>query len=573
MRRYSGRFSLVVIVATLLGFNFGSRLLLTNDDTRFPVMARDVLVNGHWLLPALPDGTPHLMKPPLVVWLIALASWPGGAVSVRTAVLPSLLEAIGVVLLTYWLGRRLFDPDAGVVAGLTVATTVGVYSMAHSSMPDMAQLVAATGAMAVYVASQFGDKRPWLVALYGIIGVGSLPKGAAGFIPLAIVLVDTITTHGRVGLKRLVSIPGWIVLAALAVPWWIVAAVSGGRARFVQGVVVTDQLLSYFWRPVWGWRTLTEPFVHAVTVLLPWGLLLPFTVRRAFREADPEAARRVRLLLVWLATAFVLVAVSGRQRDRYYLPLCPATALLTGWWYSTLAWRWRARAFAGAWIAVVVGGVGLVTWNTPRFNATTDLRDLRATLARRSVPLFAVDVQDLAVSFNLDRAVVNDRSYRTFAAHAQHGQTGYLIISDRALSAQTIDPCMRRVASGVVTGRPFTVLEPTGCDDASDTGRHGVLRGLHGDHLVPRNDEGATGGPVAPRILERPTGFEPATSSLGSLFHATTCVTVLEKWRTRRSVRCVMTRGDPRDPKERSLEWSLGGLDDMAAPARSLQPA
>jgi len=61
-----GRLALVAAAdAVVLSFNFGSRLLLTNDDTRFPVMARDVLVNRHWLVPALPDGTPHLMKPPL----------------------------------------------------------------------------------------------------------------------------------------------------------------------------------------------------------------------------------------------------------------------------------------------------------------------------------------------------------------------------------------------------------------------------------------------------------------------------------------------------------------------------
>src|SRR5439155_1365183 len=135
----------------------------------------------------------------------------------------ALLEAIAFVLLTYWLGCRLFGPDAGVVAGLAVATTGGIYSMAHSAMPDMAQLVAIMGAMGVYVASGFGDRRTWLVAFYGIIAVGSLAKGAAGFLPLAIVLVDTMTVYGVAGLKRLVSIPGWIVLAALAVPWWVVA--------------------------------------------------------------------------------------------------------------------------------------------------------------------------------------------------------------------------------------------------------------------------------------------------------------------------------------------------------------
>jgi 4-amino-4-deoxy-L-arabinose transferase-like glycosyltransferase len=465
------RLTLVAIVcAGVLSFNFGSRLLLTNDDTRFPVMARDVLLNGHWVLPALPDGTPHLMKPPLDVWLIALASWPAGAVSVPTAVLPSLLEAIGVALLTCWLGRRLFGPDAAVVAALTVVTTVGVYSMAHSSMPDMAQLLAATGAMAVYVASGFGGRQGWLAVFYAVIGLGSLAKGAAGFIPLAIAIVDTIMTDGRAGLKRLVSIPGWIVLAALAVPWWVMAATSGGRARFVHGVVMNDQLLSYFWRPKWSWWTLYEPFVHAVTVLLPWALVLPFAVRQAIRATDPDTRRRLRLLLVWGATAFVLVAISGRQRDRYYLPLCPAAALLIGWWYSTLTWPRRSTVFAVVWVTVAVAGAVLVTVDDARFNATTDLGELQAALAQEPlVPtvLLSVDLQDLALSFNLDRPVVNEKDYKGFEARARKGETRYLLISDRALAAERVDRCVRRVASGVVTRRPFTALDPRRCHDGT----------------------------------------------------------------------------------------------------------
>jgi 4-amino-4-deoxy-L-arabinose transferase-like glycosyltransferase len=458
------RFALVAVLGALvLSFNFGSRLLLTNDDTRFPVLARDVLVNGHWLLPALPDGTTHLVKPPLAVWLIAIASWPTGSVSVRTAVLPSLLAAIGVVLLTYSLGRRLFGPDPGVVGGLTVATMVGIYEMAHSSMPDMAQLAAGTGAIAVYVASGFGAKRSWLVLLYGIIGLGSLAKGLAGFVPLAIVLGDTIIAHGGVGLKRLVSIPGWVVLAGLAVPWWVVNAASAGHKRFVSGFVFNDQLLSYFGRDAWRWQTIAEPVTFAVTVLLPWGLLLPFAVRRALRETDPDTVRRVRLPLVWLATVFVLMAVSGKQRERYYLPLCPAAALLIGWWYSTLAWRGRARAFAGAWIAVVVTGAVFVKLDTPHFNATTDLRAVRAVLSQARAPLFSYDLQDLALSFNLNRAVVNAKNLQRFEVRVRQGEMGYLIVSDRALRTQPGDPCMRRIARGLVTRQPFTVLDPTGC--------------------------------------------------------------------------------------------------------------
>jgi len=465
-RRFRPGAALVGALGTaVLAYNFGSRLLITNDDTRFPVLARDALANGHWLVPALPDGRPHIVKPPLAAWLVALASWPSGHVSVRTAVLPSLLAAIGIVLLTYWLGRRLFGWDAGVVAGLIVATMVGMYTMAHSPMPDMVQLLAGIAAIAAYVASGFGGSPSALVLFYALVGLGSLAKGAAGLVPLAIAGVDAIVTEGAAGLKRLVSLPGWLALAALAVPWWLVAAESGGQRRFVTEYVLSDQLYRYFGRGGRQiWWALATPVVFGVTVLLPWALLLPAALRRAVRERDPHTWRRVRLLLVWLTTVFALMAVSSQQRERYYLPLCPVAALLIGWWYSTLAWRWRARAFAGAWIAVVAVGATVVTLDTPRYNATTDLREVRAVLPPTPTRVFALDLQDLALSFNLDRPVVNCKNYESCVQRVRDGEGRYILISNRLLDQQPRGSCSRRIATGVVTRRPFTVLDPTLCD-------------------------------------------------------------------------------------------------------------
>src|SRR5262245_66056688 len=80
-------------------------------------MARDILANGHWLLPETSSG-PMLNKPPLHAWLIALAAWPAGGVSQRAAVVPSFLGALVVVLLTCWIARRLFGPGVALVAGM-----------------------------------------------------------------------------------------------------------------------------------------------------------------------------------------------------------------------------------------------------------------------------------------------------------------------------------------------------------------------------------------------------------------------------------------------------------------------
>src|SRR5258705_8697676 len=127
---------LIGVGATLFFFNLGARVLSTNDEARFPMLARDILSQGHWLLPRL-DGIPHLNKPPLHAWLIALASWPTGAVTPWTACVPSVLAGLAVVGATYWMAYRLFDRETALVAGLTVLTTQGVFVFARVPMPDM----------------------------------------------------------------------------------------------------------------------------------------------------------------------------------------------------------------------------------------------------------------------------------------------------------------------------------------------------------------------------------------------------------------------------------------------------
>jgi hypothetical protein len=113
-------------------------------------------------------------------------------------------------------------------------------------------------------------------------------------------------------------------------------------------------------------------------------------------------------------------------------------------------------------VVAAVGGA-FVTLDTPRYNATTDLTGLRAVLAQAPARVFSYDLQDLALSFNLDRPVVNAKNYQRFEDRVRQGKMEYLVISDRALRAQPPDPCMHRIARGLVTRQPFTVLDPTGC--------------------------------------------------------------------------------------------------------------
>jgi 4-amino-4-deoxy-L-arabinose transferase-like glycosyltransferase len=190
VRRWAPFVTVIALSAVLLGFDLGGRMLATNDEARFPMMARDILTNGHWLLPEL-SGVPLLNKPPLHAWLIAIASWPTGAVSQRTAAIPSFVGALGLVAMTCWVAQRVFAAGAGLTAGLIVATTAGVFAMARSAVPDMTLSFGIAAAMAAFVAAELDGRRAAWVGFYGLVGVACWAKGPAGLLPIIVVVATS----------------------------------------------------------------------------------------------------------------------------------------------------------------------------------------------------------------------------------------------------------------------------------------------------------------------------------------------------------------------------------------------
>ena len=456
MRPGGRRASVVVLLAVsaaLLFFDFGTRVLATNDETRFPMMARDILARGHWLLPEI-NGVPMLNKPPLHAWLIALAAWPTGAVTQRTAALPSLLAGLGLVAGTYWIGCRAFDADVGFTAGLIAVTTAGVFSLARSPIPDMTLSLALVAALGAFAAAEFEGRRGALTVFYLLVGIAFWIKGPVGMLPLAIALVYDLATYGWPGPWRLASRVGLALLTLLVVTW-SGFALGVGRRTMVNEVVMNDYVRAYFLAGPSGRRGLLEPVTHALTILLPWSLLLPIALGWALRGVEPARRSGTRLALVWATVVFVAVALSHRQRWRYYLPLCAPIALLLAAWVRNLRWPWRTRAFTAAWIIVAVGlAVGQTTLTAGQSRAT-DWRAIAEEAAKIPGPLFALEAPELVFAFYLERPVLLTPDYQTFA---QRPEARYLLAPDRNVPHFPASTRVRELADGLVAGRRFVLL-------------------------------------------------------------------------------------------------------------------
>ncbi|HXJ77614.1 MAG TPA: glycosyltransferase family 39 protein [Candidatus Methylomirabilis sp.] len=442
------------VVVPLYALDVGGWTLLTNDEARFPAMARDIVARGHWLAPAI-AGTPMLNKPPLHAWLIALASLPGGAVTPRTAALPSILGALGIVLGSAWLGARLFTPPAGLTAGLLAATTVGLFSLAHVPLPDTTLTLAITGAMCAFVLAELEGRRGALVVFYGATGLAFLAKGPVGLIPLAVGLVYELKSHGRSGVRRLLSLPGLLLLGLLTVPWLVLALHTGGHG-FVRDVLDQDFRSTYFGSGARQWQRVAHPVKLAVEHLVPWVVLVPLAVWAALREPDRERARRLQLPIIWAATAFLLIAISERQRWRYYLPLVPPAALLVAAWFHGLRVRRATAMVATACLALVVVALAVGgRYEAQKRQRLTAVHDVVQELKSVPAPAFAIDSPDIVFDYYADRPVIPLTEYGSFE---RAPAPAYLIASETVASRApaSLD---RLAIEARVNGKKFVLLK------------------------------------------------------------------------------------------------------------------
>src|SRR5438445_215251 len=198
-----------------------------------------------------------------------------------------------------------------------------------------------------------------------------------------------------------------------------------------------------------AWNRAIEPLGAALTILLPWSLLLPFAVRWAARRWKTHAAAGERLALIWSITFFVVVAASSRQRWRYYLPLCvPGSLLIAGWLWSRGVWRQMAISVT-AWVVVASTLVFGEVYVTARDNRGTELRTIARALQREPAPLFALEAPELVFSFYLRRSIPVVSS----TAELRGVDPPVYVIARDPPAPEAFDP----VAQGFVKGRPFVL--------------------------------------------------------------------------------------------------------------------
>ena len=352
-------------------------------------IARNMLTSGDWVTARL-NGVAYLEKAPLIYWLMAICYQIFG-VHDWAARIPVVLAAMALAWLTAAFGAWAFGRRAGLLAGLSIATCVGLFLFTRIQIPDVMLAADMTLSMWAFLRAMDEEERHprwWAFLLAASLGVSLLLKSLIGVVfPVAagvIYLAFTRQLFQRSAWKRIHPASGLLIVLLIAAPWHILAALRnppyfdlslrslpGEYHGFLWFYFMNEQVLRFLnlryprdYNTVprlWFW------LLHLVW-LFPWSVYFPAAAKLSYRPNDRAGKTRL-LALCWIG--FVLVFFTFSTTQEYYsMPCYPALALLAG----------SAMAAGGVWVVRgtrVLSGVmfcaGCATgilWFLVRNNAT-----------------------------------------------------------------------------------------------------------------------------------------------------------------------------------------------------------
>jgi 4-amino-4-deoxy-L-arabinose transferase-like glycosyltransferase len=344
------------------------------DEARFAQATRQMLQSGDYVDIRLQDEA-RLKKPIGIYWLQAAATKLAGGEDISNPIwtyrLPSLLGALGAILVTLAIGRRWLGAEAGFAGAAMLAATLLLGMEARQAKTDAVLLLTVLAAMA-------GLAEAWMpapgaaplsrwqwISFWAAIGVGILVKGPIVLMVVGLAaIVLTVCDRRFSWLNRLRPWPGILIALAIALPWLIAITISS------HGAFITQSLGGDMAAKLTGAKESHGAPPGAYLAMFPvtfWPgsvfalLALPWVWRNRHDRA-------VTLCLAWIIPSWLVFEAVPTKLPHYVLPLYPAIALLAGAALSerlnTLpapdGWRrWGAPAVVALWalVGLVLGAV------------------------------------------------------------------------------------------------------------------------------------------------------------------------------------------------------------------------
>jgi len=353
---------------------------IDRDEARFAQATKQMVETSDFVDIRFQDEVRY-KKPVGVYWLQAAAVETASALGLPRAQvriwlyrIPSLIGAIGAVLLTYWTALAFLTRRGAILAALILCSSILLGVEARLAKTDamlLLTVVAAMGALArVYLSWQRGEdpEHPpwsWPAIFWTALAGGILLKG-----PLILMFVGltigtlAIIDRSATWLWRLRPVWGLMWTLVLVLPWFVAIFWRAGDTFFADSLG-GDMLSKLAAQESHG----APPGLY---LLLFWVTFWPGAPLAGMAAPAVWRARRepgAQYLLAWLVPSWIVFELVLTKLPHYVLPLYPAIAILTvgalerrvlsrSWLMRGAAWWFVIPAIIS--VIAVVGAITLM---------------------------------------------------------------------------------------------------------------------------------------------------------------------------------------------------------------------
>ena len=330
-----------LVVVALLAFLPGFFQIppTDRDETRFAQATKQMVETGDFVDIRFQDEVRY-KKPVGIYWLQAGAVMAGEALKIpqaRTRIwlyrIPSLVGAVGAVLLTYWTALAFLPRRYAFLAALMMAGSLLLMVEARLAKTDAALLFTIVAAMGALARAYLGRVTPggglrglalpaifWTALAAGVLLKGPIIVMIAGLTVITLAVYDRSARF----LLALRPVIGMAWFAVLVLPWFLAIAGRAGDSFLAESV--GRDMLPKLILPQEGHGA--PPGFY---LLLFWVTFWPAAPLAALAAPAVWAERRerpVRFLLAWLVPAWIVFEVVVTKLPHYVMPLYPAIAIL-----------------------------------------------------------------------------------------------------------------------------------------------------------------------------------------------------------------------------------------------------
>ncbi|WP_407174246.1 ArnT family glycosyltransferase [Bradyrhizobium sp. STM 3562] len=349
------------------------------DEARFAQATKQMVETGDFVDIRFQEDVRY-KKPVGIYWMQAAAVQTASALGLPRAELriwvyriPSLIGAIGAVLLTYWTALAFVTRRGAVLAALLMCGSVLLGVEARLAKTDamlLLTVVAAMGAMArAYLCWQRGEDPAhppwsWPAIFWTALAGGILIKGPLILLFAGLTIVTLALLDRSIAWLRLLR-PVWGLMwtLVLVLPWFVAIFWRAGDAFFAESV--GGDMLSKL-----GAQE-SHGMPPGLYLLLFWVTFWPGAPLAAMAAPAVWRARRepgAQYLLAWLVPSWIVFEAVLTKLPHYVLPLYPAIAILTAgaverrvlsrsWLMRGSAWWFAIPALAS--LIAVIGAIAL----------------------------------------------------------------------------------------------------------------------------------------------------------------------------------------------------------------------